>query len=220
MPHSPPPSELQHRLRQATKQAHHVLDHHPLLAPLLTAKMRVDQYGDALSALHPVYHWAEHWIDAYLSQQAGWFDYASRRKLPALEADLMALGRLPAASHLNAVKIAPGQGALIGILYTVEGSTMGGQVIARLLRQFSGPALPMQFYTGYGDQSRQKWQAFLSFADAECPRPEYPAASAAAVAFFEAISIQLDAVWAEMQQTKGSPLTHNASEAPRCAPTR
>jgi len=50
--HSDP--ALHRHLRQATKQPHHVLDHHPLLAPLLRKELSVMQYGNALAALHGV----------------------------------------------------------------------------------------------------------------------------------------------------------------------
>lgn len=204
-PFAPPLAELHLSLRQATKQAHHVLDRHPLLAPLLMSAVSAKQYGNALTALHGVYDWAERWVDRYLDQYPGEFDYATRRKLPALEADLAALGRHATLARLNLV-IPLRLGSLVGILYTIEGSTMGAQVIARRLRQFA-PELPLRFYSGYGDQSRQKWDAFLHFAQTSCPNSEQPAALAASVGLFEAIKTHLDAVFNEI----------TVSEMPACA---
>lgn len=123
-------SQLHRVLRDATKLSHHALDRHPLLAPLLTRELTVMQYGAALAALHGVYAQAEDVCLSFLDEHPGLFDYRSRRKLPALELDLAELGRTGVPSRMEFT--APQNiGALIGILYTIEGSTHGGQFIAQ-----------------------------------------------------------------------------------------
>ena len=186
-----PASELQQCLRAATKQPHHLLDHHPLLAPVVREDLSVDQYGDALAGLHGVFAQAEAGIMAFLERQRGLFDYAPRRKLPALEADLAALGRAPIEARIHLPQ--PRDIAeFIGVLYTVEGTTQGGQVIARNLRQSPQSGLPMRFFSGYGDLSQRRWREFLDFAAAACPPAGYAAAAAAAAALFAAIKEHLD----------------------------
>jgi heme oxygenase len=186
------PSLLHHQLRQATKIPHHALDHHPVLQPLLKPSISVAQYGNALAALHGIYVQAEAGIFSFLEQHAGLFDYHSRYKLPALASDLALLGRIPVPCS-TAVAAPKTMGALIGILYTLEGSTQGGQFIVRHLRQVFDETVPVQFFNGYGDFSRQRWREFLHFADAHCPVSEYETAAASAVTLFEAIKSQLDA---------------------------
>jgi heme oxygenase len=44
-------SELHDQLRQAAKAPHRLVDHHPLLAPLIRSELTEKQYGDALAAL-------------------------------------------------------------------------------------------------------------------------------------------------------------------------
>jgi heme oxygenase len=188
-----PYSVLHDRLRQATKGPHHVLDHHLLLGPLARSNLTTEQYGNALAALHGIYAQAELRILAFLDQHPDLFDYRSRRKLPALEADLAALGREPMPA-LTVFPILQTIGGLIGVLYTVEGSTMGGQVIARNLRRIPGVNLSMKFFTGYGEDSRQYWDEFLKFADTRCPPDEYEIAMSTAVAMFGAIKMHLDEV--------------------------
>jgi len=185
------PSELHLRLRQATKLAHHALDRHPILTPLLRADLSVAQYGDALAALHGVYAQAEDWIRTFLEQHPGLFNYSVRRKLPALESDLASLGRtpVPAVEDFTAPQTI---GALIGILYTLEGSTLGGQFIARSLSQIPESNLPTRFFSGYGELSRQRWEEFLQFADAKCPIGEYEDVVATAISLFGAIKTHLD----------------------------
>ena len=186
---SAPPSALHRLLRQATKQPHHELDHHPLLAPLVGPALSRSQYGDALSALHGVYASAEAWVMTFLGQRPGLFDY--RWKLPSLESDLAALGRTPLPASADCAA-QPGLGALVGILYTLEGSTQGGRFIAR---QLTESGLPLTFFTGYGELSSQRWQEFLMFADALCPKEEYEIASQTAVSLFLAIKRHLDSAY-------------------------
>jgi len=188
---NPSPSpELHARLRQATRQAHHVLDHHPLLAPLVRPGLTRLQYGHALAALHAVHEQVEAGILAFLARRPGLFDFESRRKLAALESDLTALGRAPLPAG-TAFPVPDSLGALIGVLYVIEGSTLGGQVIARTLHQSSDGNLPVAFFTYYGDQVLPRWQAFLAFAES-CPAEEIEAAASSAVALFQAIAAHLD----------------------------
>lgn len=184
-------SELHRRLREATRLPHHTLDHHPLLTPLLGPRPSVGEYGDALAALHGVYAPAEDWVLGFLERHPGLFDYRSRRKLPALEADLAALGRTPPDSRAD-VAAGAGIGSLIGILYTLEGSTLGGQFMAKKLMRLAGAKLPMRFFTVYGRLSRQRWDEFLRFADTACPPGEYEAAAGAAAALFGVFKTHLD----------------------------
>ncbi|MEI8209163.1 MAG: biliverdin-producing heme oxygenase [Methylococcales bacterium] len=93
-------------------------------------------------------------------------DIAMRSKLPLLAADLKALGvdgdvldrlsichELPACTDLTTA---------LGCLYVLEGSTLGGQVISRHLKDLfnlnaeNGAA----FFTGYGEQTGSMWQTF------------------------------------------------------------
>lgn len=184
-------SSLQYLLRQATKLPHHALDHHPVLAPLVRPDLTLVQYGNALEALHGVQVHAEACILAFLEHHPGLFDYQSRLKLGAIESDLAALGRIPI--RLNTKFPVPETiGGLVGVLYTVEGSTQGGQVIARTLRELPLEDLPVQFFTGYGDMSQQRWDEFLQFAETHCPEEEREVAVATAVLLFDAIKCHLD----------------------------
>lgn len=123
----------------------------------------------------------------YLQQYPHLFDYLSRRKLPAMESDLSALGRSPVPMN-TACPSVDSVGALFGTLYTLEGSTLGGQFIAhRLPRHF-----PRRFYTVYGNQARLRWDEFLRLADAQCPRSNYETAAATACALFVSFKQHLD----------------------------
>lgn len=180
-------SELHHRLRQATMQCHQAVEQHPLLMSLLGSKVGFIQYGNALAALHGIYAQSEAAIFSYIQKCPGLFDYRSRRKLPALESDLSALKRSPVPMK-TACPLLDSAGALFGTLYTLEGSTLGGQFIASKLP----PDLPLAFFTVYGEQTRQRWDEFLRLAEARCPPSEYELAAATAFRLFAIIKDHLD----------------------------
>lgn len=186
-----PGTSLRQALREATKEPHRELDHHPLMAALLRPQVTLGDYADALAALHGAYAAAEAGILAFLALRPGLFDYAGRLKLPALESDLAMLGRVPV-SHRAPLDVPHSLGELIGVLYTIEGSTLGGQVIARQLAENLGVGIPLSFYRCYGDAVLPRWQAFLEFAEAACPESELDLALAGAVSCFEAFRRQLD----------------------------
>jgi len=56
---------------------------------------------------------------------------------------------------------------LIGVLYTLEGSTLGGQHISRCLEKFLGLTQDSSvcFFNGYGERTQAMWQEFLDFAE-------------------------------------------------------
>lgn len=185
------PSQFHQCLRQAVKAPHHVLDHHPILTALLADDVSLVGYGNALAALHGIYAQTEFEILRFLEAHPGVFEYAPLRKLPALEADLIALQRLPVPVRTPAPRIAS-LGNLFGTLYTIEGATLGGQFIAQKLRKVHPAALPLRFYSVYGENVRQRWAHFLEKAQTRCPPSEYAAAVAAATALFESIRMHLD----------------------------
>lgn len=184
-------------LRNATKALHDELDHHALLAPLLRKSLTRQQYGEALMALHGIFAVLEEavWDPA---TRAG-FDYRDRRKTPAMEADLRELGHEFSPSRIS---ILPPRsiGALTGMLYTLEGSTLGAQAIARQLPRSDAWPLPMRYFSGYGDQTLARWQAFWAFVERVCPAEAVDQACVTAVMTFEAIKCQLDEV---QRQSKG-----------------
>ncbi|RYG41850.1 biliverdin-producing heme oxygenase, partial [bacterium] len=90
-------------------------------------------------------------------------DPDQRRHLPKLLSDLRALA-IPSAT-LPLVTESPvlaDPAEAIGALYVIEGSTLGGQIISRLLRDSLG-ILPEEggaFFSGYGAENGAMWRAF------------------------------------------------------------
>lgn len=178
--------ELHRYLKKAVKEAHDNLEKHSVLVPLLGENVSIEDYANALATLHGFYAAVEKNILDFLVNQPDLFDYQSRLKTPALEADLKTLGKTPFISNIEFP--APKNVAeLVGMLYVLEGSTMGGQFLARKI----GDKFPMQFFTGYGENTAQKWQEFWEFANTVCADIEYEEVAKMAVLLFELIKQHL-----------------------------
>jgi heme oxygenase len=101
--------------------------------------------------------------------------FGERRKTHLLEADLRFLGVTTA--DLVGLKRCPGNllptpasaAELVGCAYVVEGASLGGQVIGRLVEQALGlrpGAAGARFFYGYGSRTGVMWQQFRRAAEA------------------------------------------------------
>jgi len=144
-----------------------------------------------MATLWPRYAPLEAAIDRFFAARSTAFDYDSRRKLPALDDDLAALGRRPEKPEMGFP--APATIAeLVGLLYVVEGSAMGGQSIVRCVRKSALENPPLRFFSGSGARAEDRWREFLDFADASCSPADRGPAARTVLALFAAIEIHLD----------------------------
>jgi len=101
-------------------------------------------------------------------------ELASRRKSPRLEADLRVMGTARGCiSHLARCSDLPVircNANAIGALYVVEGATLGGEVIARILEKQLGVTATAggSFFASYGTHVRAMWDAFGEEATRFC----------------------------------------------------
>lgn len=170
---------LRSMLRQATHADHVRLNGHPLLAPLTRPQLTRPHYGRVLVAYFHFYRCLEARIDQAEQRLPGALPYAERRKTPWLASDLVHLGLAPGASApapMAAWDVGPidGLGALAGVLYAVEGSTLGGQVIGRHLAGNLGLTSRegARFFNAYGAETESRWQAFLAWLEGLAMEPE------------------------------------------------
>jgi len=119
------------------------------------------RYGEWLARLHSFYARWEPAIAASLCAP----DFVDpRRKLPLLEQDLTALGvaPLPPAGAPPYPFVTPAEA--LGALYVLEGSTLGGLLIAAHVRRSLGHA--PAFHGGYGRSTAAMWRRFQAELDA------------------------------------------------------
>ena len=195
-PPSPPSgADLHQALRRATHGAHVRLNHHPLLAGLTRPGYSLDTYRQVLCRYAHGYAALEARILDWLGRHPGVFDYGPRRKLGWLEQDLAWFGDAPLA-QAPAGAVCPrvdSLGELLGVLYPLEGATLGGQVISPHLERNLGltPGAGARFFAAYGAGTPARWHEFLAFlgrhtADGEAGRRARQA-SCATFAYLECL---------------------------------
>ncbi|MET0144039.1 MAG: biliverdin-producing heme oxygenase [Ilumatobacteraceae bacterium] len=143
-------------LKQRTHHAHRELeDRLDLLSPALD----LGRYGRLLQGFATMHAPLEDAIGRQLEAQpdAG-LDIDARRKVPALRADLDALGlAFPAPGAVIAFDL---RAAALGALYVTEGATLGGTLIAGHLERTFGPAVPHAFFSSYGRDVPARWAEY------------------------------------------------------------
>ncbi len=99
-----------------------------------------------------------------------------RKKAHRLRLDRQALGDISdIVPHRAPVLPALGTlGGVLGALYVVEGSTLGGQVIARRLRERLGidAHSGAGFFSGYAERTGTMWKELVAFLAAQVPERE------------------------------------------------
>jgi heme oxygenase len=148
---------IMQKLKESTRQQHeHVegtVDVMSQLFSLEDYKRLIGKFWAFYAAFEPTLPYAE--------LKAAGLDYDERRKLKWLEADAKVLGlEGPDEFHdLPDVSTLP---KAFGSLYVVEGSTLGGAVIARHLKDQLGltPENGGSFYASYGAEIGPKWKQF------------------------------------------------------------
>ena len=168
-------SEIRQRLRAATHDIHVRLDHHPLLAGITKPAYPLAFYRQVLLGYFCLYLMLEKAIATAIAREGLDFDYKARLKLPWINADLKYLGlETLAAEHFPRHDIGPfvinNPAQLAGTLYAIEGSTLGGQVIARHVAKNLGltSTAGARFFNGYGEETAERWHAFEGFMQRSC----------------------------------------------------
>lgn len=146
-------------LRRATRFEHAAAEQTAVMRALFEEKLGSAAYIQLLQGYHALYERWEHHHAAWLLgdlKHSGW-QYQTR--LRVIESDLCALGAQPTIAPVAANELTLTQPALDtdptfwGSLYVVEGSTLGGQIIARRLT-IEFPDHPHLFFRlGHGKSS-------------------------------------------------------------------
>jgi heme oxygenase len=149
-------------LRRRTADAHRALEDQ---LDLLSPDLDIGRYADVVVMMAAVHAPLEPAIAAALpSSAAALVGLNRRRKLPALRADLAALGRpFPSAVDLPPIE---GPAAAVGALYVTEGATLGGALIAAHVAGVLGTATPLTFFRAYGADVPLRWSQFRAAAPA------------------------------------------------------
>lgn len=147
------------------------LTNHQQLEKMLVGRMKsvrsAQDYIDLLQLFYSYFGGLETRINQFISEEQ-LPDYADRRKSAALAKDITDLGGTP-------VTLADGDSLpqienvlqAFGALYVIEGSTLGGKIISKMMAQQLGitNGVGLSFFNGYGDNSMPMWDKFKQKLD-------------------------------------------------------
>lgn len=151
---------IMQRLRAETKVTHQNLE--KLLIPYIKSANSGDSYLKLLSLFYGYFKPVEQQIEQYIDSS---FlpDFDERRKSHTIIKDIQSVNagkELPMiCSDLPSIN---GRYEALGALYVLEGSTLGGQVISKMLKNSLGFENndSLAFFSGYGDDTENRWAIF------------------------------------------------------------
>lgn len=154
------------QLREATRQDHRRLDHHPELQRLILPGLSMAGYAQTLMVMY----WPQAGLERAVMQgaeQLGDSGRLSPMRLPCLEADLENLNlEAPSQPAGFALPAAPTLPALMGQRYVLEGSRLGAEVLTQSIRRALGECIPLAFFSA--PEGRKHWQDFMEEAGECC----------------------------------------------------
>lgn len=158
--------DFRQSLKTVTQPLHDALEKSPLAQSLASGTVNLSTYKTYLSKLYTLHAYCESEVAAFAEWGEYGIDPDQRRRLPMLIDDLNALGinpsDLPLSFHWNHTWDFP---TAVGVMYVLEGSTMGGMYLAQRLLLLTGhdgqPAT--RYFRGYGDETIPMWSDYCRF---------------------------------------------------------
>jgi heme oxygenase (biliverdin-IX-beta and delta-forming) len=163
---------LSTQLKEQTKVNHQLLEK-KMVAQIKSIRTKED-YAKLLSLFYSFFGGLEVAMDNY-PDESFLPDQEHRRKSMSLVNDIVELdGTLPAIAEEKKLPKITSHLQTIGAMYVMEGSTLGGRQISKMISQQLN--LPMNiglsFFEGYGDQTENMWNAFKRAIDKMQLSPE------------------------------------------------
>lgn len=153
-------------LKVQTAERHRITEE--ILIPHLRSAATPDAYANILKTFYGFHYPVEQSV-ATIMPLSVLPDMNLRLKSPALLQDLAAMGHstedIPLCTVLPQANTT---GQALGILYVLEGSTLGGKSITQLLLRNNIHGLDsegLRFFNIYGENTGRMWKAFLQVAE-------------------------------------------------------
>lgn len=151
-------------LRKTTRPHHEAIEQNRLLSEVLRPTLTRDVYVEVLARFYGFLKPLEKEL-LLNSSAAGYGEiFESRAKTELLESDLIEMGldagaisRIPLCTELPSCDRTS---RCMGILYVIEGSTLGGQMIAAAVKKSLGIEAGSggAYFNGYGPSTRMMWK--------------------------------------------------------------
>jgi len=186
------------KLRAATTESHTGLETLPVSTSIMNPAVTDKEYALYLGLMHDVVKDAEENIFPVVYKNVEGLDVHPKAQF--IDADLKTLGVAkaqasnPLTQNLDVAAITPA--FAFGVMYVIEGSSLGGRVILKNINGALGhdSESGATYFSGYGAQTGSHWKAFLGaliqYADVNDSEEEIIAGANFA---FDAISAHLTA---------------------------
>ena len=144
-------------LRNGTQDLHSRIETSTHFSVLMQEQVTLGDYLQALELLSRFYADKESQLIAGITHYFSAFNYIPRQ--PLLNQDLRKLGIAKDDKPGEFTTAVPSKSEILGLLYVVEGSALGGQIITRHLAQKLGKQISeaMRFYTLDGKMPPDHW---------------------------------------------------------------
>ncbi len=151
---------LLENIRSATKESHEALD--TAMMPAIKSIHSAEAYVRLLIAFYGFFKPVYELIEAHL-QTSLLPDYPTRRKPSAILENLAALHFHQPVTHLcEDLPLITNNAAAFGALYVMEGSTLGGLVIKKMIATQTGlQDGQISFFNAYGKETKERWNTFI-----------------------------------------------------------
>lgn len=157
-----PETTIAGTLKQTTAVEHQHAE--SLLLPRLKALHSLDDYAHLLSMFYGFFVPVQQSIISYITPDE-LPDIHLRRHAGYILSDLKNFGRHDVPPMCTQLPSINNIASAFGALYVLEGSTLGGRMIGKMLRQNTALHLhdnQLQFFNGYGEQTGPMWVRFLA----------------------------------------------------------
>ena len=152
------------RLRSGTSHWHELTEKGAFSAEIMNGTLSLEQYKTLLVKNYMIHFFAEDLLHkSDISIQLPGLELEERKRLAFLQSDLEALNvKIPDLTTLeNPFEIESKYDAL-GLMYVLEGSTLGGRVILKALARNPDFAdvKAFRFYEGHGEDTGHFWKKY------------------------------------------------------------
>lgn len=154
--------DLRKQLQEETKSLHDNIEQTFLLKKILRQEITLSDYQLLIQKFYGFIRPCEVLIDSLTCKSV----IKNRKKTPWLEQDSQALklsnNNDPELSMCLYLPVLSNYEEALGYLYVIEGSTLGGQIISKILKTQLQITMNQggRFFYGYGDQTKAMWNNF------------------------------------------------------------
>jgi heme oxygenase len=157
------------RLRRETSEDHQAVER---LIPLMHQGLNAGEYVHCLKRLYGV---VAAWEEQAALTAPEWLRkaLAARERRNMLDSDLACFGHIPSEARSMLPPI-DNLGSLVGAMYVMEGSTLGGQLIARHVERCLGlnAGFGDAYFLGHGNQTGHMWKEFCLLLETKIPESD------------------------------------------------